>query len=246
VEDRTAVCLAAAGGLAIESCVIDTVEAMPAWWNVTGMTLVSGIHVASLMVLPAPNRPGKPENVHGQVSIVNNEISVSETADHGVGIMLVSVGDAANPVEAEIAGNTVRNANREGINVKYIGGRVRIERNIVTSTTIYPGPERGPIAAIHSLGSGTYTITHNRIDIADPNGAGIRARGYSGSGVLIERVISDNDVTISAREGAVFGPWSAGIDVRGFGRDNVVKGNRIRGRARIALSLARDGTVPAG
>ena len=59
-------------------------------------------------------------------------------------------------------------------------------------------------------------------------------------------MISDNDVTISAREGAVFGPWSAGIDVRGFGRDNVVKGNRIRGRARIALSLARDGTVPAG
>jgi hypothetical protein len=64
--------------------------------------------------------------------------------------------------------------------------------------------------------------------------------------VVIERIISDNDVTMSPPERAVFGPWNAGIDVRGFARDNVVKGNRIRGCARVALSLARDGSVPAG
>jgi hypothetical protein len=129
---------------------IESVEPIAPSWNLTGMTLASGIHVASLLGLPTPDRPGKPANVYGKVSIVNNEISVNEAADHGVGIMVVSVGDAENPVEVDIAGNTVRNANQEGINVKYIGGHVRIERNIVTSTTVYSGPARGPIAAIHS------------------------------------------------------------------------------------------------
>ncbi len=243
---RSAIFAVAAGGLAIESCAIENVKALPPLWNSVGTTLASGIHVASLLGLPAPERPGRPQNIHGKVSIINNEISVSEGADHGIGIMVVSAGDAKNPVEVDISGNTVRNANQEGINVKYIGGRVRVDSNTVTSNTVYSGPARGPIAAIHSLGPGSYTITRNRIDIADPNGAGIRARGYSDAQVIIERIIRDNDVTISAAEGSIFGPWSAGIDVRGFARDNVVKGNRIRGRARIGVSLARDGSVPAG
>ena len=243
---RSAIFAVAAGGLAIESCAIERVEALPPLWNPVGTTLASGIHISSLLGLPAPDRPGKPENIHGKVSIADNEVSVSETADHGVGIMVVSAGDATNPVEVDISRNTVRNANQEGINVKYIGGRVRIDGNTVISNTVYSGPARGPIAAIHSLGSGSYRITRNRIEIADPNGAGIRARGYSDSQVIIERVITGNDVTISAAEDSTFGAWSAGIDVRGFGRDNVVRGNRIRGRARIGLSLARDGSIPAG
>ena len=243
---RSAIFAVAAGGLAIASCAIDHVEALPPLWNSVGITLASGIHVASLLGLPTPDRPGNPQNIHGKVSIANNEISVSEEADHGAGIMVVSAGDAKNPVEVDISGNTVRNANQEGINVKYIGGHVQIDGNIVTSTTIYSGPARGPIVAIHSLGSGSYTITRNQIEMADPNGAGIRARGFSGPGEMIQRTISDNDVIMSPPEESVFGPWNAGVDVRGFARDNVVKGNRIRGRARTALSFARDGKVPAG
>jgi hypothetical protein len=243
---RSAIFANLLNGLVIESCVIEDVEPLPPPSNATGMTLGIGIHVSSVIDLPTPNRPGNPADVSGQVAITNNQISVGEQADHGVGIMVVGVGDSGKPVEVDISRNTVRNANEEGIDVKYIRGRVRIDNNTVTSSTVYSGPARGPVVAIHSMGLGTYTITHNRIEIADPNGTGIRARGYTGSEGVIERVISDNDVTISAPEGSVFGGRSAGIDVRGFARDNIVKGNRIRGRARVGLSLARDGTVPAG
>src|SRR5262249_3434418 len=155
---RSAIFAVATGGLAIESCAIENAEALPPLWNPVGTTLASGIHISSLLGLPAPDRPGKPGNIHGRVSIVDNEVSVSETADHGVGIMVVSAGDATNPVEVDISGNTVRSANQEGINVKYIGGRVRIDGNTVISNTVYSGPARGPIAAIHSLGSGSYRI----------------------------------------------------------------------------------------
>jgi hypothetical protein len=49
-------------------------------------------------------------------------------------------------------------------------------------------------------------------------------------------IVVDNDVTMSAREGTVFGSDSAGFSVRGFTQGNVVQDNRIRGRARAALA----------
>jgi hypothetical protein len=235
---RSAIFVDAAGGLTIESCAIEGVEAMAPLWNPVGITLGVGIHVSSLLGLPGPDRPGKPENVYGKLSIANNEISVRDGAASGVGIMIISVGDAEKPVDVDVSGNTIRNANQEGINVKYIGGRVQIESNVITTTAAYAGPARSPIAAIHGMGSGSYLIAHNKIDIADPNGAGIRVRGYSDSAVSIKRTITDNDVTMSAPEGAVFGPGSVGIDVRGFPEDNVVTGNRVRGRARVAVCLS--------
>ena len=58
--------------------------------------------------------------------------------------------------------------------------------------------------------------------------------------------MENNDVTISAPENAVFGAESAGIEIQGFASSNGVRGNRIRGRARVALSLAPDSTgVPS-
>jgi hypothetical protein len=42
---------------------------------------------------------------------------------------------------------------------------------------------------------------------------------------------------MEAPEGTVFGPLSAGINIRGFAQGNVVLNNRIRGRARTALSV---------
>jgi hypothetical protein len=38
------------------------------------------------------------------VSIVNNEISVDERAEFGVGIMVVSVGNSEKPVEVDVSG----------------------------------------------------------------------------------------------------------------------------------------------
>jgi hypothetical protein len=54
----------------------------------------------------------------------------------------------------------------------------------------------------------------------------------------------DNDVTMSAPEGTVFGLESAGIMIEGFAYDNLVMNNRIRGRARAALSVKVFGNPP--
>ena len=125
---------------------------------------------------------------------------------------------------------------------------MRIERNIVTTSAVYTGPARGFIAGIHCGGSGTYLITQNQIEVADPNAAGIRLRAYPALGAAMEHAtVTDNDVTMSAPEGAVLGVGSAGIEIRGSARGNLVQRNRIRGRARVALSVAPDKVgIPTG
>ena len=240
---RYAIFVDEVSGLAIESCAIESVEPLPPPDNPTGIRYGFGIYVSTLLGLPTPERPGNLANVSGKLSILKNEISIAEAADEGMGIMMVSVGGAEKPVDIDISGNSIRNANQKGINMKQIGGRARIEHNIVTTSSIYSGRSGALIAGIHCGGTGTYLIAHNRVDIADPNGAGIRLRAYPGLNALIESAtVVNNDVTISAAENADFGAASAGIEIRGFARNNVVKGNRIRGRARVAMSLATDST----
>ena len=76
--------------------------------------------------------------------------------------------------------------------------------------------------------------------MADPNGAGIRIKGCSAGGATERASITDNDVFMSAAEGAVLGVGSAGIEIKGLARGTVVQRNRIRGRARVGLSVAPD------
>ena len=90
-------------------------------------------------------------------------------------------------------------------------------------------------------------VAHNSIDAAWTNGAGIRLRDLPALGAAIERaIVVDNDVTMSAPEGTVFGTGSAGIEIRGYGQGNVILNNRIRGRARAALSVAGQGAGVPG
>jgi hypothetical protein len=56
--------------------------------------------------------------------------------------------------------------------------------------------------------------------------------------------VVDNFVTMSAPEGTVFGSESAGIMIEGFAYGNAVMNNRIRGRARAALSVKVFGNPP--
>ena len=58
--------------------------------------------------------------------------------------------------------------------------------------------------------------------------------------------VVDNDVTMSAPEGTVFGANSAAIEVRGIAPGNMVINNRIRGRARAALAVVAPGTGTTG
>ena len=118
-----------------------------------------------------------------------------------------------------------------------------------------PGGGVAPLVdGIHAVGPGSYLIAHNSIDSAWANAAAIRVHGQpdpfapsTDSGVIERAVVVDNDVNMSAPEGAVFGANSAGIEIRQFAQSNVVVNNRIRGRARAALSVAVQGMgIPDG
>jgi len=90
---------------------------------------------------------------------------------------------------------------------------------------------------IHAVGSGSYVIAHNSIECRWGTGAGIHLQGPPRVGGITDAVVVDNDVTMSAPDGTIFGENSAGIDIRGFAQGNVVLNNRIRGRARAALAV---------
>src|SRR6478672_7207899 len=106
----------AVSGLTIESCTIERLEPLPDPGPSNGLRFVSGIYVATLLGLPSRQRPGNPTNVSGKLAILNNQISVSETAEQSIGIMIVSVGVSEKPVEVEISGNTIHNTTQKGIN----------------------------------------------------------------------------------------------------------------------------------
>jgi hypothetical protein len=149
-----------------------------------------------------------------------------------------SVGVPEQPVEVTISGNTIRDSSQRGINLKQIRGRVSIEHNLVSMGVMHTGPAQAQISGIHCAGSGSYRIADNRIDVSDPGAAGIRLTAMRAIGAAIERAtITDNDVTMSVAEGFVPGPHSVGIEVMGPDRESLVQGNRIRGRARDALSV---------
>jgi hypothetical protein len=184
---------------------------------------------------------GHPGNVSGKLSIVNNQIREGAPADHGIGIMVVNVGTVETPVEVDISGNTIRDTTLKGINVTQIGGLARIERNTITTSAVSSDAGRGFKAGIHCGGSGSYQVAHNTIDVADPSQAGIRLRGYPALGTAIERaIIADNDLSMSAPDGAAFGVGNAGIEIMGLARGTVVRHNAIRGRARAGLSVTPD------
>jgi hypothetical protein len=61
--------------------------------------------------------------------------------------------------------------------------------------------------------------------------------GFNAVWPLIGAVVIDNDVDMEAPEGTVFDDNSEGIAVRGYGEGNVVANNRVRGRAKVALSV---------
>jgi hypothetical protein len=54
-------------------------------------------------------------------------------------------------------------------------------------------------------------------------------------------VILDNDIRLSAPDGTVFSPNSAGIEVRGYVQKCYVLNNRVKGRAGAPLSVLDQG-----
>ena len=141
-------------------------------------------------------------------------------------------------VEAYVSGNKIRNTTEPAINFRRVGGRVYVERNVITTGSVSsqttPRPE-----AIRVANTGSYLIAHNSIDCRWPDAEAIGIGVFSqfADWPMERAIVVDNDVTMTPPEGTVFGLLSAGINIRGFAQGNVVLNNRIRGRARAALSV---------
>jgi hypothetical protein len=164
-----------------------------------------------------------------------------------LGIAMFSVGrQPDSEVDIDVAGNKIINATEPAINFRIIGGRVYVERNVVTTGPILGGTNPG---AIRIVGASSYLVTHNSIDCAwtDAGATGINVIGQpSPLAPEASAVVADNDVTMSSVAGTVFGPNSAAIEIRGFAGSNTVLNNRIRGRANAALTvLDQNGGMPA-
>jgi len=139
-------------------------------------------------------------------SILNNDIDVGGTAgDQTLGVCVFGVGQSPdNEVDLTISGNRIRNVTERAINVNQIDGRAHIERNAITTGAV-AGPSNGVQPdVIHAVGSGSYLIEHNAIVSEWAAGAGIRVQGSAWSPEA-NAIVTDNDVTMSAPEGATFG-----------------------------------------
>jgi hypothetical protein len=173
--------------------------------------------------------------------IANNDIDLAggTALDTTLPIIIWYVGVPGAQVDAYVSGNTLRNFTERAMNIRGVGGRTFIEGNVIATGTV-PGP--------HTLSSGTlesifvadptdvnsYVIAHNSIDVEWPTGS---AAGISVRQSIRHAIVVDNEINMKAPEGTIFDDRSAGIEITGTSRDDVVQGNRIRGHARAALSV---------
>ena len=232
----------AVNGLVIDSCKIEGVEVLPA---IGGS---EGIDIATSGGIPTPTNPGKPGNVSGTLLIVKNEIDLAggTSQDNTIGLLVFSVGAPGAEVDAYISGNTVKNTTEPAINIRHATGRVYVENNVIATGSVVsqnaPGPE-----AIRVANTGSYVVAHNKIDCQwnDPDAKGIGVFSQFSDWPLVRATVEDNDLFMGAPAGTVFGTTSAGVNIRGFSKENVVLNNRIRGHAWAALSVdAFKGGIP--
>jgi len=191
--------------------------------------------------------PGNPENISGTLWIVDNDLDLGggTAEDLTVGVLIFSVGVPGAEVEAYISGNTIRNVTEPAIDIRRVVGRVYVERNVITTGPVRVPGGRNDAIRIANLGS--YLIAHNWIDCGWtlPDAVGIGVFSQFAAWPMEGAVVVDNVVTMSAPAGTVFGDFSAAILVGGYAEGNVVRNNRIRGRARAGLSVSAIRNAPS-
>lgn len=193
-----------------------------------------------MAVTPIPSQPGHPENISGRILIANNDIDAgANPLGNVLGITTFSAGRSPDrEVDLYITGNRIRNVTEPAINLRRIGGRAHVERNVITtgpvSSQTTPRPE-----AIRAVNIGSYVIAHNVIHSQwpDPDAIGIGVFSQVADWPMTDAVVVDNEVTMSPPKGVVFGDLSAGIGIRGFAQNIFVGNNRNRGRARAAVAV---------
>ncbi len=238
-----------ASGLTISGCRIEGVEATAEFAtqaNVAGL-LSGGIGVFGDPAPPNRNRPGHPENFSETLSIANNDIDMgAPPGATSLGIVIFAVGKSPNQeVDIYVTGNNVRNVSEPAINLRTIGGRAHVERNVVTTGST----AAANADAIRVVGTGSYLIAHNSIDCGWTIPAAVGIDVFSQAAPNPPEggaIIVDNDVTMSAPTGITFGPGSAGIAIKGPSGNNLVANNRIQGRGASGLGvLVANGGTPA-
>jgi len=229
-----AILVYAVSGLVIASCKIEGIEPLPTIGEGDGIDIITSSGI------PMPTNPGKPENISGTLLIANNDIDLAggSALVNTAGVLVFSVGVPGAEVEAYVSGNKIINTTEPAINFRRVDGRVYVERNVITTGSVSsqkaPRPE-----VIRVVNTGSYLIAHNSIDCGWPDAEAIGIGVFSqfADWPMERAIVVDNDVTMTPPEGTAFGPLSAGINIRGFAQGNVVLNNRIRGRARAALSV---------
>lgn len=225
--ELTVIEIRAADGVVIEHCRIERV--VPLFASAVGTNLAIGIALGVFTT----------GQVVGDISIAHNKFDIGGTElDRSEAIVAIAVGRVDRLVHLHVTDNTVRNTVAHGIDIRNIVGDAVIERNDVSTDVVggqlVPTGDRF-VDGIRILGTGDYLVARNRVDVGYENAAGIRVQG--GATAVHGAVVLGNEVIMTAPDGAVFGPESAGIEVRRAAVNNIVVANRIRGGARAALAL---------
>ena len=195
---------------------------------------------------PNAKNPGVPGDFSGTLAVLNNDMDVGAIPDAlTLGVVMFRVGGSPDKeVNILVSGNTIRNVTEPAINFRVVGGRAYAERNMLITGNISSANSD----VIRVVGSGSYVIARNTIDCGwtDGTATGIAVAGQPPPmAPATNATIVDNDITMSAVDGTVFADVSAGIELRGFVQGSSVLNNRIRGRARAALSLIdQNGGMP--
>ncbi len=236
----------AVAGLAVTGCRVESIEPTVEFAMQSGQAnpVSTAIFVGSDPHPGAAAQPQRPGNFSGTLAILNNDIDVNGArGNQALGIVMFSAGRSPDKeVDIYVSANNIRNTTEPAINLRYIVGRAHVERNVLTTGALTLGASD----AIRIAGSGSYLIAHNSVDCGWADGAavGINVFGLSAAPEA-SAIVMDNDVTMSAPEGTVFGPNSAGIEIKAFAKGNSVLNNRIRGRASAALSvIGQNGGIP--
>ena len=159
---------------------------MPLPGDPSGMTSGLGIYVSTVLGLPnlGERRQARECLRKASDSSITRSASIG-SGRHAIGIMVVSVGTSEKPVDVEISGNTIRDSHAQGYQChanRRTSARSK-SNTIVTRAWLHWPPHAAFSSGIHCGGTGSYVIAHNRIELADPNSAGIRIRGYPALGL---------------------------------------------------------------
>lgn len=164
----------------------------------------------------------------GAVSILENRLQIGGTADDSIGGIVVA-GPAARLL---IANNRIRDTTAQGLDLRDVAGPARVEQNFVETGQVGRSGLPGRfVNALRLIGSGEYVVAGNQFDCGFENAAVVRLGGTK------RAVVRANEIVASVPAGKVPGLQSAGVQVQGSADANEIVGNRIKGRARAAISV---------